>query len=277
MPVRLQEYGVGIFATIPTKSALKKAIKKELVLVNDTVATTATFINSGDRITLRVAAEVIKRRLSLHLEVVHEDDHLAIINKPAGIVTSGNHFKTITNALAQNLGKSHQIDAVPPQPAHRLDYPTTGLLLIGKTSSCILALNKLFEDKAIVKTYFAVAIGSMPEKGTIHHPIDGKEAESAYEVLQTISSARFGSLNLVKMYPKTGRRHQLRKQLALLGNPILGDAEHGQAGMVLKGKGLYLHAFSLEFDHPVTGDKIYSKLQPPEKFRKLFNIRASLD
>mgnify|MGYP000038262955 CR=1 FL=1 len=275
-PIRLQEYGVGIFTTIPTKSALKKAIKKELVLVNEEVATTATFIKGGERITLKEFVENQHRRLVFKLEVVFEDDYLAIVNKPAGVLTSGNRFKTIANALSQNLRESNQIDSVPPQPVHRLDYPTTGLLLIGKTSACLLALNKLFENKKIIKTYFAVAIGAMQEKGSIHLPIDGKEAASEYEVLQTVSSERFGFLNLVKLYPKTGRRHQLRKHLASIGNPILGDADYGIADLILKGKGLYLHAFSLEFEHLITNQEFYLEKEPPKKFAKLFDSLKTL-
>ena len=272
VPIRLQEYGVGIFTTIRTKSALKKAIKKKLVLVNEEVATTATYIKGGERILLTKAVTVLKRSFTLSLEVIFEDDYLALINKPAGILTSGNHFKTVANALSQNLKKSRQPDAVPPQPIHRLDYPTTGLLLIGKTSESIVALNKLFEDKAAVKTYLAVTIGAMEKKGSIRLPIDEKEAESGYEVLQTIDSERFGFLNLVKLYPKTGRRHQLRKHLASMGNPILGDTDYGVPGLILKGKGLYLHAFSLTFDHPFTANKIFIEKEPPKKFGKLFAL-----
>jgi len=270
VPVRLQEYGVGLFAIIPTKSALKKAIKKSLILVNGEIATTATFITGGERIELKSLAKSTKRRLCLDLEIVFEDDYLAIINKPAGILTNGNTFKTVANALAQHLKKSHQIDTVLPRPVHRLDYPTTGLLLVGKTSATILALGRLFENKEIVKTYLAVTIGAMNEKGSIHLPIDEKNSRSDYKVLQILPSARFGCLNLVQLFPKTGRRHQLRKHLASIGNPILGDLEYGTADLVLKGKGLYLHAFSLEFDHPVNQEKHYIEKEPPKKFGKLF-------
>lgn len=273
LPKRLQEYGVGIFATVPTKSALKKALKKELILVDEKVATTATFINGGERIELTAIDNNEKRRLQLALEVVFEDDHLAIINKPAGILTSGNHFHTVANALPQNLLKSTQKDAVSPQPVHRLDYATTGLLVIGKTSSSILALGKLFEKKTIVKSYIAVAIGAMEAKGTIGLPVDLKEAESHFEVLQTLPSERFGFLNLVKLYPRTGRRHQLRKHLAFSGNPILGDVDYGRPNLILKGKGLYLHALSLEFRHPFTGFEMYWEQPPPKKFGKLFDIQ----
>ncbi|MFS4469185.1 pseudouridine synthase [Maribacter sp. 2210JD10-5] len=270
-PIRLQEYGVGIFKMIPTKSALKKAIKTDLIWVDGNKAKTGTFITGGERIELleNIKPETYKR-LNFSLEVVYEDDYLAVINKPAGILVSGNKFETVANALAQNLKKSTQLDAVQPQPVHRLDYPTTGLLLVGKTSGAILALNKLFEQKEVVKTYFAVTIGETKPKGTIKTPINAKEALSEYEVLQTLNSERFKCLNLVKLSPKTGRRHQLRKHLSGVGNPILGDAEYGLPHLILKGKGLYLHAQSLEFIHPFAKNRIVVESKLPKKFGKLF-------
>jgi len=270
-PIRLQEYGVGIFTTLNTKSALKKALKKNLILVNGKLATTATYIQGNETIVFRLPPETIKKKkLSLKLEIVFEDDFLAILNKPAGILVSGNTFKTVDNALVQNLKPSSQPDAVKPRPVHRLDFATTGLLLIGKTSFSISALNQLFAEKHIKKTYVAVVIGKLSKKGTITSPIDTKTAVTEYERIKTVVSKRFGYLNLVKLFPKTGRRHQLRKHLSALGNPILGDATYYQEGLLLKGKGLYLHAFSLEFCHPIKNERLYIERQPPPKFEKLF-------
>ncbi len=271
-PIRLQEYGVGIFPTLATKSALKKALKKQLITVNGNIASTATFIKGNEVITLlQPPIKSPKKALIFKLEIVFEDDYLAVINKPAGIVVSGNSFKTITHALPQNLQKSKQPDAVIPQPVHRLDYATTGLLIVGKTSSTITALNELFEYKEIKKTYFAVTIGKMNLKGTITFSVDDKNAISNFETLKTVPSKRFQHLNLVKLSPETGRKHQLRKHLSALGNPILGDATYGKESLILKGKGLYLHAFSLAFTHPITCKKIYLEKELPLKFSKLFD------
>nr|WP_313790343.1 RluA family pseudouridine synthase [Allomuricauda sp.] len=200
-----------------------------------------------------------------------EDDYLAAIHKPAGIEVSGNKFKTIANALPQNLKASTLPDATTPQPVHRLDYATTGIVLVGKTSSCIRALNKMFEDKTIAKIYYAVAIGKMKSSGTITSEIDGKPSESDYKVIKSVPSERFGILNLVQLHPKTGRRHQLRKHLSGLGHPILGDKEYALEDLILKGKGLYLHAFSLEFRHPFTHRPIKITDELPKKFRKIFS------
>lgn len=270
-PIRLQEYGVGIFPTLNTKSALKKALKKNLIFVDGQLATTATHIYGKEKIEFHTPPQThANKEFILKLELVFEDDYLAVIAKPAGILVSGNSFKTIDNALVQNLKPSSQSDAVQPRPVHRLDFATTGLLLIGKTSSSILALNKMFEYKQIAKTYIAVTIGTMVKKGTITLAIDDKEAISAFEVIETVPSERFGYLNLVQLLPKTGRRHQLRKHLLSIGNPILGDATYFKEDLVLKGKGMYLNASSLKFLHPTTNEIVNIKKAPPLKFSKLF-------
>lgn len=268
-PTRLQEYGVGIFETNPTKSGLKKAIKKGLVFVNGKLSSTALFINGGETIEL-FQSEENRKEFYLDLEVLFEDDYFAIIYKPAGILVSGNSFATIDNALSQSLKKSLLLDAVRPRPVHRLDYPTSGLLLIGKTNSSVIALNKLFENKEIQKTYHAITIGKMERNGEIDLPIENKEAFTLFEVLQTIKSERFDFLNLVKLTPKTGRKHQLRKQLFKIGNPILGDKEYFLDNLILNGKGLYLHASSLKFIHPFTNKNISITKELPKKFYKIF-------
>lgn len=270
--IRLQEYGVGIFDAALTKSALKKALKKRYITVNGIIATSAIFIQGGETIRLSIPEEVdSKKKLVLPLQVIFEDEQLAAIHKPAGILVSGNRFKTIANALAQNLKPSTLTDASKPQPVHRLDYPTTGILLTGKTNSSIRALNELFEDKVIQKTYYAITIGAMDSQGTITSPIDGKKAQSNYTVIEFVSSKKFGQLNLVELKPKTGRRHQLRKHLSTIGNPILGDPEYGIKNLIVKGKGLYLHAYALEFIHPFTNEKVYLKDGLPHKFTKIFS------
>ena len=269
--IRLQEYGVGIFKTIPTKSGLKKAIKKELVLVNGKIATTALFINGNELIELyKTANDATFKQFEFDLEILFEDDYLAVIYKPSGILVSGNSFATIDNALLQNITKSTLFDAVRPRPVHRLDYPTSGLLLIGKTSSSIIALNQLFKNKQIQKTYHAITIGKMDEKGKIDLPIDEKAAFTSYQVLKTVISERFNNLNLVELTPKTGRKHQLRKHLLTIKNPILGDKEHFIDGLILNGKGLYLHASVLKFDHPFTKETINVTKELPKKFKKIF-------
>ncbi len=270
-PIRLQEYGVGIFVNAFTKSALKKAIKKKYIKVNNKIATTGIMITGGENITLNIPKEEKnKKQLILKLNVLFEDEYLAVIHKPAGILVSGNSFMTIANALSQNITQSNLLDATKPKPVHRLDYPTTGILLVGKTSSSIRALNKLFEDKKVEKIYYAITIGKMKSNGEIIDEIDDKKSISYYNVIDSVPSKRFGMLNLVELKPQTGRRHQLRKHLSSIGNPILGDKEYGIENLILKGKGLYLHAYSLSFIHPFTNKQMYFKDDFIERFKKIF-------
>ncbi|WP_214983444.1 RluA family pseudouridine synthase [Tenacibaculum dicentrarchi] len=270
-PIRLQDYAVGIFKTIPTKSGIKKAIKKKLVFVNGKIATTALFINGNEKIELyKISEETTFKQFEFPLEVLFEDDYLAVIYKPAGILVSGNSFATIDNALLQNIKKSPLEDATRPRPVHRLDYPTSGLLLIGKTSSSIIALNKLFEDKKIQKKYHAISIGKIENNGIIDFPIDDKKALTSYKLIKSIISERFKILNLVELSPKTGRKHQLRKHLLAIKSPILGDKEHFLDGFILNGKGLYLHASTLQFEHPFTKKQLIITKELPKKFKKIF-------
>lgn len=263
---------MGIFVTVPTKSAIKKAIKKKRIYIDGIVASTSKYIAGGEEITLLDTEHKFPlKQIQLPLDILFEDQYLAVIYKPAGILVSGNKLLTITNGLAQNLIKSKLADAVPPKPVHRLDYATSGVLLVGKTASSITLLNKLFENKQIKKTYVAVTIGTMKTKGTIDQLVDFKKASTTYKVVKTVSSARFGVLNLVELHPKTGRKHQLRKHLSAIGNPILGDPLYTDEALLLKGKGLYLHALSLSFTHPFTSKKIAITKHLPKKYGKIFD------
>jgi 23S rRNA pseudouridine1911/1915/1917 synthase len=268
---RLSDYAGGIFKTIPSRKGMKKAIDKGWVKLNGKTAKTGAFLSEGDVIELLENPNQTRPEIELKLKVLFEDEHLAIINKPAGIEVSGNRKWTLENALGFNLKLSTESDALKfPEPIHRLDYPTSGALLIGKTATTIIALNKLFEDRKVQKIYYAVTIGKMNELGTIETPIDGKPSKSLFTVLQTVVSERFTCLNLVNLEPHTGRRHQLRKHLSEIGNPILGDRDYRIEGLILNGKGLYLHASSLQFLHPITKEELFIEAVLPKKFRKLF-------
>ena len=270
--IRLSDLAWDSFNFIQSRKAWKKAIKKGLIKVNGEQGFTGSYISGGEQIEV-FQDEVEKEHpeIDLKLEVLFEDDHLAVVNKPAGIEVSGNKKWTLQNALSGNLKSSGQVDWLPYlEPIHRLDYPTSGALLIGKTASATTALNRMFESREIKKTYVAVTIGEMPKNGEVESEIDEKSSRSLYQVLKSLESERFGFLNLVELNPETGRRHQLRKHMLDLGNPILGDWAYFKEGLILKGKGLYLHAFSLEFTHPNTGELIKTQAPLPSKFLKLF-------
>ena len=256
-----------------SRSRLKRLIDDGDVLVNGGAIKSSYKLRDDDEIAVELVVQDSEafEPEEIPIEIVFEDDYLAVIYKPSGILVSGNKFVTIANALSQNLKKSPQFDAVKPQPIHRLDYPTSGLLLIGKTSTAIIALGKLFKLKEIKKTYYAITIGETCCAGVINLNVDNKKASTDFKVLSSVKSERFNFLNLVELQPKTGRKHQLRKHLSVLGTPILGDKEYFLEHKILNGKGLYLHAATLDFKHPFTGKKIVITKELPKKFTKIFS------
>jgi len=269
--IRLSDFKAGTFTSLTSRKAFKNAIKKGLVKINGKVGQTGDYLLGGETITIYKDLKIVpKPKIDIDVAVLYEDDYLAVVNKPAGIVVSGNKKWTLENALQGNLKASTQQDAIAPEPIHRLDYPTSGALLIGKTASSVQALNELFKNRTIEKTYVAVTIKAMQLEGIIISDIDGKIAKTTYNVTNTIASPKYASLNLVTLKPHTGRKHQLRKHMAEMGNPIFGDLLYGEEGLILKGKGLYLHAQSLQFVHPITKEKIAVEAETPKKFRKLF-------
>lgn len=269
--IRLQEYGVSIFASLPTKSSLKKALKKEIILLDGKPAKTSDWIIEGQEITLLEIENTVKKVFSLPLEVLFEDDGLAVVHKPAGIPTSGNYFKTINNALSFNLKESKAVDALPaPLPVHRLDNPTSGLLLIAKSKSAQVALNRLFQERKIQKTYHALVVGKVERDFRIKTPIAEKNAETAIEVIAhyLIKGSHF---SMVKALPKTGRTHQIRIHLSEHGHAIVGDKLYGKASEIIKSGGLFLTATGLEFQHPITGEQLRLEQNLPKKFKKIGN------
>lgn len=271
-PMRLSDYAGGVFAAIPSRKGMKKAIDRGSVLLNGSKANTGDYVSGGETLELLLDENPASRpTIDLKLEVLLEDDHLAAINKPAGIEVSGNRKWTVENALHGNLKPSTATDALTyPEAIHRLDYPTTGVLLVGKTRTAIAALNELFAKRLVTKGYLAITIGEMAKEGVIETPIDGKPSKSSYTVVDSVASERFGRLNLVSLEPHTGRKHQLRKHMASIGCPILGDKDYGLDGLILKGKGLYLHASALTFTHSETGMEHNIQAPIPKKFLKIF-------
>ncbi len=271
-PIRLSDLRAGTFSLIVSRKAFTKLIKANLVLVNNKKSTTATPLLGGEMITVfRDQTPTKKPSITIALEVIYEDEYLAIINKPPGVEVSGNKRYTITNALDKALKKSNQKDALQrPEPIHRLDYPTSGCLLIGKTASSVMKLNRAFQEKKIDKVYYAVTIGNQKTSGIIKVPLEGKSCISHFKVIDSVASIKYGVLNLVKLIPETGRKHQLRKHLAAIQCPIMGDLKYGNPNATGQGNGLYLHAYSLEFKHPETGVVISKTLQLPKKFNRIF-------
>jgi 23S rRNA pseudouridine1911/1915/1917 synthase len=269
---RISDYLPGKLIHITSKKGIKKALIDGKFTLNGRIAKTADYVKGGETIAYLKSQHAPKKKLLyLDLEVPYQDDDLGIVVKPAGIAVSGNMKRVVENALPKNLKKTSKKDALDwPMPVHRLDFPTSGLLLCAKTKSAQIGLNQLFENRAINKTYYAITIGKMKKSGTIESEIKGKKAITIYEVIETEASEKYGQLNLVKLNPLTGRRHQLRIHMLELGNPILGDQEYKIEGKVLQGKGLYLVATGMAFTHPITNEEIDINIALPGKFKKIF-------
>lgn len=269
--VRLSDFSAGIFCGISSRKGMKKAIDKGWVKVDGIVAGTGFWIRGGETIVLSRPTGVDKPLIDIPLHIVFEDEFLAVVFKPGGIEVSGNKRRTLENALPLKLRISGRDDALArPEPVHRLDFPTSGLVLVAKTSGMLTALNRMFEERMVVKTYLAVVPGTVLPRGETNLPIDNKPASTSWEVINQIESPRFGHLSLLALNPRSGRRHQLRKHLASLGHPVLGDLQYAGENNTIKGKGLFLHASRLEFKHPATGETVNFEALPPSKFNFIY-------
>lgn len=261
--LRICDYLVNIFDSIPTKSAIKKAIKKGEILVNGEITSTALWVEINQRIEYIPKENESKKIYEIPLDIVFEDDFLAVINKPEGLGVSGNYFKTLENALPYNLLKSNKSDAlIYPQPVHRIDRDTAGLVLVAKTGKARRALGKQFEDKTILKTYVAIVIGKPKSMAHINEPIDNKDAYTNVTIISTKDD-----LSLVELEPVTGRTHQLRKHMQFIGTPILGDPLYGGNSVDIRHKGLYLCAYKIKFHHPIKDEMMEFQIDFPKKFK----------
>lgn len=267
---RLSDYAVTIFSTIPSRKGIKKAITRGEVIVNGVVSETGYWVKPNDKIELLESSINPPKSYNLRLDVVFEDDYMAVINKPAGISVNGNQYRTIQNALIDNIKLSTQEDALRwGKPVHRLDNPTSGLLILAKTSKALMELGQQFENKEIQKTYVAIVKGKLPESGSIDFDIDGLSSQTDYELIKVVPSLKNEFVSFVKLFPKTGRTHQIRKHLAELCFPIVGDKLYNKDDSLLKGKGLFLCAIGLDLKHPITKVNLKVKIELPHKFISL--------
>ena len=212
----------------------------------------------------------------LEKRILHEDNHLIAVEKLPSDIVQGD--KTKDKPLSEMV-KSHLKEKYN-KPGnvfcgviHRIDRPVSGIVIFAKTSKALARMNKLFQEKKVQKTYWAVVKNKpKPNKGKLEHfllknqkqnksysvdPAKGKKSALTYECI--FSSDRY---HLLKITPHTGRHHQIRCQLSLIGSPIKGDLKYGFDRSNKDGS-IHLHAVQLEFEHPISNQPIKIKCSPP--------------
>lgn len=222
---------------------------------------------------------------NIPIQILYEDEFLAVVNKPRGMVThpsKGRYSGTLVNALLykfpNNLSNYNGDDR--PGIVHRLDKYTSGGLIIAKDNNTHRALSKLFKEHEVVREYIAIVHGNIKtDEGRLEYSIgrnpkdrkkmavtdkNSKTAITDYKVIK-----RFDGFTFVRLSLYTGRTHQIRVHMAKIGHPVAGDKLYGPKKSKLKI--LYLHSAKLEFIHPVTKKKIIVESQPDEEFNKFIN------
>ncbi|MGO9124406.1 MAG: RluA family pseudouridine synthase [Terriglobales bacterium] len=281
-----------------SRARVQQLISEEKVLVNDAAAKASLRLRGGERIQvlgsttpppLRAVAEDIP------LDLVYEDDDLAVVNKVAGMMVHAGagatedqrNRGTLVNALLHHFGQLSTVGGeLRPGIVHRLDKATSGLIVVAKNDEAHRKLAAQFARRKVKKTYLALVHGWVkPDRGTISSSISrdrvrrtrmttrrsgGREAITHYLVQQRIAS-KYGKFTLLELRIDTGRTHQIRVHLASLRHPVVGDALYG-APREIRAKDVaislprnFLHAAELQFQHPRTNQLLkFSRPLPAE-------------
>jgi 23S rRNA pseudouridine1911/1915/1917 synthase len=221
---------------------------------------------------------VDKQTLTPHpmtLDILHEDDHLVVVDKPTGLVVhpgAGTDAPTLVEGLLSDRTLPPSDDPTRPGVVHRLDKETSGVILVAKTSTALAHLQRQFAARSVTKSYIAVVGGILrEEEGTIDAPIgrdpayprrmsiqsQGRAALTDFRVLR-----RFENSTLLHAQPRTGRTHQLRVHFGYIGHPVRGDAIYGGASA----RRLFLHAWRITVRHPETEEVLRFEAPVPPEF-----------
>lgn len=267
-----------------TRSRAASLIKDGMVEVNGKAQTKPGFdLRVGDSVSVTVpeARPTVNLPQDLPIEILYEDDDLAVVVKPAGMVVhpaAGNEDGTLVNALLYRLTNLSGIGGeARPGIVHRLDKDTSGLLLVAKTDRAHLALSAMLKDRQMEKHYQALVEGTLKEEsGVVDAPIarskqdrkkmaidpEGRPARTEWRVVERLKGATLLDVHLI-----TGRTHQIRVHMSSLHHPVAGDVIYGQKNGV-KVPRLMLHAFSLRFVHPITGQEMSFEAPLPPAFEE---------
>jgi len=224
-------------------------------------------VRAGQRIEVNLGGAIERTEPPPAPELVFVDDHVIVAAKPAGLVTAPTPESDrgdLLDQLAQQFGEVY-LD-------HRLDLPTSGLLVFARTREANKRLGDAFVRHDIDREYRAVAIGALAPQ-TVDRPVQGKRAVTTFRVLEPLAGA-----TLVAAQLETGRTHQIRLHLAGLGHPVAGDRQHGgelARTFTPRAPRLALHAAVLGFTHPATGERVrFERELPDELARWIARLRA---
>ena len=265
-----------------TRSRIATLMEEGRVTVDgQVVAKAGTKARPGQEICLVIPAPkpAVPQAQDIPLTILYEDEHLAVVVKPCGMVVhpaAGNEDGTLVNALLHHLDSLGGIGGeLRPGIVHRLDKDTSGLLLVAKNDAAQLALSEQLSARTMEKHYRALVEGSLKEDaGRIEAAIarskkdrkkmavdeEGREAVTEWTVL-----SRGRGVTLLDVHILTGRTHQIRVHMRHIGHPVCGDPIYGSAKGA-KVPRLMLHAYSLTFTHPATGERLTFTADLPEEF-----------
>ena len=205
--------------------------------------------------------------------IVHADEHVIVADKPAGLVTAPTPESDrgdLLDLLARSYGEVYLV--------HRIDLPTSGLLVFARTREANRRLGEAFVAHDVDREYRAVAVGALAAQ-TIDRPIDGRRAVTRVEPLEALGGGALGSATLARVQLETGRTHQIRIHLAGAGHPIAGDTQHGgerARTFVPRAPRLALHAAVLGFTHPATGERVrFESALPADLAAWVARLRAA--
>lgn len=292
---RLDQVAVKLFSEF-SRSRLQQWIKQGQLTVNGEVQVPKFKLQGGER--LELSAELQQEgdweAQDIALNIVYEDEHLLVINKPAGLVVhpaAGNRDGTVLNAL---LHHCPELDSVPRAGiVHRLDKDTTGLMVVAKSLQAHADLVAQLQERTVHREYEAVAVGVLTGGGVVDAPIGrhpkqrkkmavvsgGKEARTHYRVLK-----RFEGHTYIRLKLETGRTHQIRVHMAHIKYPLVGDALYGGRFKIHKGASTEmqdflrhferqaLHARELGLHHPQTGENMLWESELPDDMQQLLKV-----
>jgi 23S rRNA pseudouridine1911/1915/1917 synthase len=255
---------------IGSRSSAERHVSAGRVTVDGQVAGKALRLRGGEQIEVQLEDPgPALESVDLGLDVVYEDDHLLVVDKPAGLVThpaSGLRETTLVHGLLGH-GIAGGLDPERPGVVHRLDRDTTGLLVLAKDEEAHAALTEMLRVRSIEREYATLVHGRPPSRrGTIDAPIgrdprtsgrmaiDGRAPRHAVTHFELAEA--LGRTSLLDVRLETGRTHQIRVHLSSIAHPVVGDRQYGRGGQELGLSRQFLHAARLGFEHPITGKRI---------------------